>query len=53
MPLFDIQGAVKRCRDSISHNEAESVLKEHVLDGTRVLAEAVLGLAGADGCAAT
>jgi beta-ureidopropionase / N-carbamoyl-L-amino-acid hydrolase len=36
------------CKDGISHNEAESVLKEHAADGTRVLAEAVLDLAEAE-----
>jgi beta-ureidopropionase / N-carbamoyl-L-amino-acid hydrolase len=33
------------CRNGISHNEAESVRKEHVFDAARVLAEAVFRLA--------
>jgi N-carbamoyl-L-amino-acid hydrolase len=37
------------CKDGISHDEAESVLKEHAVDGTRVLAEAVLGFSEGNG----
>jgi N-carbamoyl-L-amino-acid hydrolase len=34
------------CRDGISHNEAESATPADLAAGTRVLARAVLGLAG-------
>ena len=33
------------CKDGISHNEAESVLPDHVTAGARVLAEAAFALA--------
>jgi beta-ureidopropionase / N-carbamoyl-L-amino-acid hydrolase len=36
------------CKDGISHNEAESIRKEHATDGARVLAEAVFAIANAD-----
>jgi beta-ureidopropionase / N-carbamoyl-L-amino-acid hydrolase len=36
------------CKDGISHNEAESIEKEHATSGARVLAEAVLALANAE-----
>lgn len=35
------------CKDGISHNEAESIRKEHAADGARVLAEAVFAIANA------
>jgi N-carbamoyl-L-amino-acid hydrolase len=35
------------CKDGISHNEAESIRKDHAVDGARVLAESVLALANA------
>lgn len=36
------------CKDGISHNEAESIEKEHARAGARVLAEVVLDLANGD-----
>ena len=36
------------CKAGISHNEAESIQKEHATAGARVLAEAVLDLANAE-----
>lgn len=36
------------CERGISHNEAESVLEQHVADGAKVLAEVAFALANAD-----
>jgi len=36
------------CKDGISHNEAESIRKEHAADGARVLAEAMFAIADAE-----
>jgi len=36
------------CKAGISHNEAESIQKEHATAGARVLAEAVLDLTNAE-----
>jgi beta-ureidopropionase / N-carbamoyl-L-amino-acid hydrolase len=36
------------CRNGISHNEAESITKDHATAGALVLAEAVLDLANAE-----
>jgi N-carbamoyl-L-amino-acid hydrolase len=36
------------CKGGISHNEAESVLERHAVDGARILAEVAFALADAD-----